>query len=192
MDMEHHPVAVDIRDFQMQRLLQAQAAGIGGGKEDAIVEGVDARKHSAHLLAGEHRRQAEFLLGAQVVEGSPVALEDMGEEKADPRMGDAHRIRRPLVDVAPVQKVILKLRLRDQLRGLLEKLQQVAHGTGIGLLSSFSFSSQLQGAHRFFVPVGHAHGSSPFLLRGMSRGIAASERKCEMTGRYGKLFCQRR
>ena len=38
VDVEHHPVAVDIGGFQMQRLLQAQAAGIDGGEIGAVVK----------------------------------------------------------------------------------------------------------------------------------------------------------
>ena len=157
VDMEHHPVAVDIRGLQMQRLLKAPATGIDGGEEGAVMKGVDAREHPAHLLSTQHRRQPELLLGAQIVEGAPVALKHMGEEKANPRMGDPHGVRRPFIDVPAMKEVILQLCFRDLIRRLVKELHQLAHGSGVGLLGAVPLAGQLQGAHRFFVPVGHSH-----------------------------------
>ena len=41
VDMDHHAGAIDIGDFEMKSLVQAQAAGIDGGQIGVVVEGFD-------------------------------------------------------------------------------------------------------------------------------------------------------
>jgi hypothetical protein len=41
VDMDHHAGAIDIGDFEMESLVQAQAAGIDGGQIGVVVEGFD-------------------------------------------------------------------------------------------------------------------------------------------------------
>ena len=43
----------------------------------------------------------------------PVALQHMHEEEPNAAGADAHRVRRPVVDVAPPQEVRFQLGLRD-------------------------------------------------------------------------------
>ena len=57
MDMDHHATGVDIGDFQIQRLLQAQAAGIHRAQVGAVVRGANATEQCAHLFAAQYRRQ---------------------------------------------------------------------------------------------------------------------------------------
>ena len=41
VDMDHHARAIDIGDFEMESLVQAQAAGVDGGEVGVVVEGFD-------------------------------------------------------------------------------------------------------------------------------------------------------
>jgi hypothetical protein len=41
VDMDHHAGAIDIGDFEMESLVQAQAAGIDSGQVGVVVEGFD-------------------------------------------------------------------------------------------------------------------------------------------------------
>jgi hypothetical protein len=42
VDMDHHTVAIDIGDFEMETLVKSETAGIDGGKIGVILEGFDA------------------------------------------------------------------------------------------------------------------------------------------------------
>jgi hypothetical protein len=42
--VNHHALTVDIADFQMQRFLQAQPAGVHGGEKGVVVRGAHTAK----------------------------------------------------------------------------------------------------------------------------------------------------
>ena len=41
MDVDHHPLAVDISDLQGERFRDPQAAGVDGGKASVVMKCVD-------------------------------------------------------------------------------------------------------------------------------------------------------
>jgi hypothetical protein len=75
----------------------------------------------------------------------PVALRDVHEEEANAAVADAHRVRRPVVDVAPTQEVRFELRLGDLIGRLAVEGAQHPHRAGVGFLSAFAFAVELQG-----------------------------------------------
>jgi hypothetical protein len=48
--MDHHAGAIDIGDFEMESLVQAQAAGIDGGQIGVVVEGFDVGKKASGFI----------------------------------------------------------------------------------------------------------------------------------------------
>jgi hypothetical protein len=159
VDMDHHAPAVDIGDLQALGLLQAQSAGIDGREEGPVVGGAHTAEHRAHLLHREYRRQAALALGAHQLQGMPVAPQGVDKKMADTAIADAHRARRPAVAVLAVQEVLLKLGLRDLVRGLAVELTEHAQGAHVGFLGALAQAIELQSVDRFLVPVGHHHGS---------------------------------
>ena len=119
MHVDHHALAVDVGDLQILRFLQAQATRVDRAQEGAVMGGAHAPQDPPHLLAAQDRRQARLALGAQDVEEVPVALQHVHEEEPNAAVADAHRVRRPMVDVAPAQEVGLELRLGDLVGRLL-------------------------------------------------------------------------
>ena len=95
-----------------------------------------------------------------------MALQDVHEEEANAAVADAHRVRRPVVDVAPPQEVRFEFGLRDLVGRRAVEGAQHPHRSGVGFLRAFPFAVELQGVDGALVPVGH-HGS---LLRGKSWG----------------------
>lgn len=87
-------------------------------------------------------------------------MQDLLEKEFERAVADAQGRRGPLVDVATVEEVILKLLLGDLVGGFVVEIHQHAYHAGIGLLGTFG-SCQLQRLCRSFVPVGH-HSRSPF------------------------------
>jgi hypothetical protein len=160
MHVNHHSLTVDIADFQMQRFLQAQAAGVDRAQESVVMSGAHAPEQRAYFFATQDRGQARFALRAQDVEQMPVALQDMNEEEADSAVADAHGVRRPVIDVLAVQEVILELALADLVRALAIELAQHAHRAGVGFLGALALAVEREQVDGFLIPVCH-HGNSP-------------------------------
>ena len=158
MHVDHHALAVDVGDLQILGFLQAQATRVDRAQEGAVVRRSHAAQDRPHLLDTQDRRQACLTLGAQDVEEMPVALQHVHEEEPDAAVADAHRVRRPVVDVAPAQEVGLELRLGDLIGRLAIEGAEHPHRAGVGFLRAFDFAVELQGVDGALVPVGH-HGS---------------------------------
>lgn len=50
VDMDHHALAIDIGDFEMESFVQPQAAGVYGGKVGVVVEGFDVGQKASDLI----------------------------------------------------------------------------------------------------------------------------------------------
>ncbi len=135
MDRDYHPRgAVDISDLKMESLLQSEAAGVDSGEEGTVVVGVHLGKDQPDLFLGENRGQLFLPLGTQVVEGAPFAPQHFGEEKTQTAVADAHGGGCPVVDIFPVEEVILQFLLPDEIWSLAGMVHQHADGPQVALL----------------------------------------------------------
>ena len=50
VDMDHHALTVDIGDFEMERFVKPQAAGVDGGKVGVVVEGFDMGQKASDFV----------------------------------------------------------------------------------------------------------------------------------------------
>ena len=48
--MDHHALTIDIGDFEMKAFVEAQAAGVDGGKIDVVVEGFDVGQKASDFF----------------------------------------------------------------------------------------------------------------------------------------------
>ena len=103
--VDHHPWAVDVGDLQILRFLQAQATRVDRAQEGVVTGRPHAPQDGPHLRAAQDRRPARLALGAPDVQEMPVPLQHVPEEEPNAAGADAHRVRRPVVDVAPPQDV---------------------------------------------------------------------------------------
>ena len=113
VDMDHHAGGIDIGDFEVETFMESQAAGIDGGKIGVILEGFDLGKNGSDFFTAENSRKASFGLGTEDSEDVPVSLEDVFEEEADAAIADAHGIGGPVINVLPVEEIVLKFLLGD-------------------------------------------------------------------------------
>jgi len=58
VDMDHHAVAVDIGDFEMESFVKSEAAGIDGGEIGVILEGFDAVQNTSDFFNTENGGEA--------------------------------------------------------------------------------------------------------------------------------------
>ena len=56
-DAEHHALAVDVRDLQLQQLAAAQARAVERHQHRAVVEILRAGDQATHFVGAEDRRQ---------------------------------------------------------------------------------------------------------------------------------------
>jgi hypothetical protein len=181
MDMNHHAVAVDIRDFQMQSFLQSEPASIDRGQKGPVVTGSHLGQQPVDFIPGEHGRQMFFPLSPQILEGAPVASQHLGEEKPQAAVADAHGARRPAIDVATMQEVLLQLILINEVGRSVEKLGQHAQRPQVTFLGPFGIAGELHSLGRSFVPVGH-HGDSPCQSNGKNSDSKRSRRPAGAEG----------
>ena len=88
VDVEHHPVAVDIGDLQMLGFLQAQPTSVDGGEESIVVRGARTPQEPADFFTAEHGGQLLLALSVDDFQRMPVAVQDVLEEEADPAIAD--------------------------------------------------------------------------------------------------------
>jgi len=165
--MDHHAGGIDIGDFQVETFVESQAAGIDGGKIGIILEGFDLGKNGSDFFTAENGRKASFGLGTEDSEDVPVSLEDVFVEEAYPAIADTHGVGGPVMNVLPVEEIVLEFLLADQVGGFVVELAEHANGAGVSLLSPFSFAVKLKGLDRSVIPL-CLHDTSPFSIMRIS------------------------
>jgi hypothetical protein len=164
VDMDHHAGGIDIGDFEVEPFMESQAAGIDGGEIGIILEGLDLGKNGSDFFNAKNSRETSLGLGSEDTENVPVSLEDVFEEEADAAIADPHGIGGPVIDVLPVEEVVLKFLFGDQIGGFAVELGEHADGAGVGLLSPFPFAIELKSLDCFVIPL-CLHDTSPFSIR---------------------------
>jgi hypothetical protein len=161
VDMDHHAGGIDIGDFEVETFMESEAAGVDGGEVGVILESFDLGKNASDFFTAENGRKASFGLGSEDSEDVPVALEDVFVEEANAAIADTHGIGGPMINVLPVEEIVLEFLLGDQIGGFAAELAEHANGAGVGLLSPFTFAIELKGLDRSVIPL-CLHDISPF------------------------------
>jgi hypothetical protein len=161
--MDHHAGGIDIGDFEVETFMESQAAGIDGRKIGIILEGFDLGQNASGFFDAKDGRESSFILGSEDAEDVPVSLEDVFVEEAYAAIADTHGIGGPVINVLPVEEIVLEFLFRDQIGGFAVELAEHANGAGVGLLSPFSFSIELKGLDRSVIPF-CLHDTSPFAI----------------------------
>ena len=164
VDMNHHAGGVDIGDFEMETFVKPEAAGVDGRKIGVILEGFDLGKNASDFLNTENGGKASFGLGSEDSEDVPVSLEDMFVEEAYPAIADPHGIGGPVIDVFPLEEIVLEFLFGDLIGCFAIELDEHANGACVGLLSPFPFAIELKSLDRSVIPL-CLHDTSPFSIR---------------------------
>ncbi len=135
------------------------------------MEGLYLAQDPKDFLTAQNARQAALPFGVQIIESVPVALEHIGEKEFDTALGDAQGCGRPLVLIAPMQEIVLKLFFGNLVWWPVVKFYQLAHRTGVALLGTFAHSCKLQGLNRFLVIVFHGIASLGFDHLPLANGV---------------------
>lgn len=161
VDMDHHAGGIDIGDFEVETFMESQAAGIDGGKIGVILEGFDLGKNGSDFFNAKNGRESSLILGSEDSEDVPVSLEDVFVEEANSAIADPHGIGRPVINVFPLEEIVLEFLLGDQIGGFGIELGEHADRAGVGLLSAFPLAIELKSLDRSVIPL-CLHDTSPF------------------------------
>ena len=174
-DAQHHPFAVDGGHGQRNGLGDAQAGGVAGGQDGAMLRGLDRIEKLDHFLRAEHDRQRLRLLrrGDHVVEGPPLLKRDPIEE-AQRRHGDEQRARCESAFGGQVDLIGADLLGTEALRGPVEVAGEPRDGLDVRALGERRQPS-------------HLHVFEHALTKGCHRTLL-----CEGPGGFQALAEQRR
>lgn len=81
MNLDRHPLAVDVADFQMRRLRAARTGGIKSHQHGAMKRAVGRVDDSSHFLRTENLRQLDHLPRIRRLGNAPAPLEDFNVEE---------------------------------------------------------------------------------------------------------------
>jgi len=152
MDMNEHPVAVDVAHFQVECLLETKPACVDSEEIGVVVGSTYRGEEFYDLLFGEDGGKDLRALSFQVAENVPLTMQDLLEKEFEGTVTDSQGCSRPLGHVATVEEVILKLLFGNQIRGLAIEIHQLAEHAGIGSPGTVGQSCQLECLRRSFVP----------------------------------------
>ena len=106
LDADDHPLAVDVGGLQMNRFRDAQAGGIAGGQDGAMLEVGDAAEELQDFLGTEDDGQLLRLLGSGMTSSSAQSLlERHLVEETQRRDGDVDRAGRQLLLVGQIDLI---------------------------------------------------------------------------------------
>jgi len=143
-NVDESTCTVDVFDFQVRALGQAQPAGIDRGQTDAIVLKANTVQHMVNFIPAEHDRQFFVFPGADEQQGWPRAFDGVIIEELDAAQGDGTGAAAPLFDVFTVQKVLPQIFFASPARGLVEVFAQLADGAYIQFLGTGAVAFKLQ------------------------------------------------
>ena len=105
LDMQDHPVTVDVGDLEPQRLAESQPGGVARGEDHAVLGTGHAVEKPNDLLRAQDDRQRVAALRHRQGLDRPVPLERDLIEETQSRHGARHRGRRELAVIEQVQLV---------------------------------------------------------------------------------------
>ena len=153
MDMDLHSLAVDIGYLEKETFLEPQSEGIHREKVRVVMKCSYFRKNSENLLPAQDAGQAFFRLSFEKFEDVPVFFQDIQIEKLDSAIAYFQRARRPFIFIAPMEKIVFQLLFGDLSRFLAVKFDQLAHGSGIHMLSGVASPAELECPDGFRIPL---------------------------------------
>ena len=136
-DVQEHALGVDVADFQVEGLTQAQAAGVDGGQGDAVIEGRDGGEDAADLGGGEDDGELELGVGADQFDlGGPGTAEGLLPEQLDGADGLGGAGAGEATFGLEVEEVLAQFLGGDLLGGAVEVLAELADAGQVGLLGA--------------------------------------------------------
>jgi hypothetical protein len=159
LDAHRHPVGIEVRDLQGNRLTHAQAGGVGGRQQEAMTDVRAGVEHPPDLLAAEDLRQRLRLLGGGDVEVAARVAQRHVVEEAEGMGGLTARAPGQLADLDQVGEIGLDFVVGELVRGALVMLRQAYDGGHLRLVGARGEAAQ--GHVTDHAGTEFAHGTPP-------------------------------
>src|ERR1019366_3983175 len=138
VDMNHHPLAVDVADLQAGRFCAAGTGGIERHQKDAMKGAIGSVDQTCYFLLAEYRWKMTHLLRIGRLGNAPASLQHVDVEKAQRRQPQDNGVW-AVLQLGEEHRLILANILRTELIGRTTKVaaemrnaMQVAADRGIG------------------------------------------------------------
>ena len=152
MDMDHHPLAIDIAELQVHRFADPQAERVGNPNEALHAKSTTGIDHVEDLLLSDHLGQCGDMLDLGLFEYFPFSDASVSVEKLDPReeytLGSGSDFE---IDDLMEQEVA-NIRLGELFGRRLMEVGQFSDRPHIPIDGAFGLSSEAQVLHQLFVP----------------------------------------
>jgi hypothetical protein len=144
-DVNEPPLRINVADLQAQPFAQPQAAGVDEAQADAMIQGGHQGQKAADLVGGENDRQLELGVGAgQFHFGRPGAAQGFFPEELDGADGLGAGLAGDFFVLLEMDAVLAEVFGREQVRGLVVMLAELADTGVIGLLGARADGQELQ------------------------------------------------
>jgi len=127
VDMDHHSFSVDIRDLQRETFRDPQPTSIDGRKAGVIVKGSDVAQEGEDFFLLKDTGKFSLVLGFEIGEDVPVALEYIHEEELHPTIGNANSGGGPLVHIPSMEEVVFEVGLADPVGSSLVEVHELTY-----------------------------------------------------------------
>ena len=142
-DVDQHPPGVDVRDLEMECLLQAETQGIDSPEEALHGWLADAVDELIDLWNRQDGGELGLFGNAQLGECGPLSRAGAGVEELETGVGDLEGVAFALLVVLDEQQVASEIILGGQIGRLVEPLSELSDGAEVGLVGSVRQPGQL-------------------------------------------------
>jgi hypothetical protein len=150
MNVNHHPLGVQVADLQVEPFFESQPECVGGPKEGGIVMLVGGGDYLLNFANGQHVGQ-RFLFGhTQFLKDIPISGTSDAIEKLQGAVGDFERPGRKLTIVDKVKQIVTDLLLGELIGWRVVVAGEFANFTEVAVVGSLGHALQLKVlAHAF-------------------------------------------
>ena len=109
MDMNKHTLGIDIRDFEMESLLEPQSEVINGREEASHGWLPDHLEENLHLVDRDHGREFKLAFDSEESQRRPVAWTSELEEAFESTLGDVDGTTVEVFLVPDIEEVLAEI-----------------------------------------------------------------------------------
>ncbi|TWU09915.1 hypothetical protein Pla52o_58140 [Novipirellula galeiformis] len=144
MNVNHHPLGINVTDLQVASFLEPQAHRVGRPKEGCDPLDSASVDDAVHLFDGKHLRHRFGPLQLHCGERLPVPLAGSRVEELDARECYTDRPVRELFFVFEVQEVSSQFGFGDPVGAFFAVVGQLSHGSQVAVHGAFAHACELQ------------------------------------------------
>src|SRR5215469_5513486 len=158
-DVHHHPLPVDVADFQVGQLGAPSAGGVGGHEQDALARSARCMNELRDFFLAQNRRQVACLLRIRSVGNGPRSVQCLDVEKTPSRQVLSYGIWRQLAFLEQLGLIFANVSRAQTIRGTAKSSGKFLDGTKVVAYGILSVVTTVEFFHHHFAKMGHRNTS---------------------------------